>query len=95
MNQILNIATLGDTTDDAINPPSGTYTVANIVATADFTTMPAGITYTAPFNALGNTAVGACVSLESFNNFRYEAARAVTTIADKIDEILTVSKLSC
>ena len=98
VNEILGITSLGDTTDDAINPSTGNYVLASN-AIADDTnacTPPTGITLTNTAGvALANTAAATALSLENFNTFRKQVATAISTLDKKIDEILNKATLTC
>ena len=98
VNEILGITSLGDTTDDAINPSTGNYVLASN-AIADDTnacTPPTGITLTNTAGvALANTAAATALSLENFNTFRKQVATAISTLDKKIDEILDKATLTC
>ena len=98
VNEILGITSLGDTTDDTINPSTGNYVLASN-AIADDTnacTPPTGITLTNTAGvALANTAAATALSLENFNTFRKQVATAISTLDKKIDEILDKATLTC
>ena len=94
----MEIESLFDTTDDEVNPPSGTYTMCCGVAkaAAAITGLDSGATIGpgAVAAAAGGMVTNGLTYLD-FGTFRTQISTAISTLDKKIDEIINIPTLSC
>ena len=98
VNEVLEIESLFDTTDDEVNPPTGTYGMCCAVAKAAGAITGLGNDYTIgpgaePLAAGGMVTNG--LTYLDFGTFRTQISSAISTLDRKIDEILAIPTLSC
>merc|ERR1712156_950172 len=96
VNELLNVPSLGDTADDEVNPPSGTYAYCcGVAAKAEAITGLSGATIGPGVAAAAASGMlGTALTFDDFGTFRGYVASAISKLDQKIDEIINVSVLS-
>ena len=97
MNEVLNVGTLGGTTDDSV----ATFAYSNAITGGTANTAPTlalgsgGSFATTATGLAAGTAASPGALVADVDNLRLAVASAISTLDTKIDEILNKATLSC
>ena len=96
MNEVLNVGTLGGTTDDSVATFAYSNAITGTANTAPTLALGSGGSFASTANGLAaGTAGNPGALIADVDRLRLEMATAVNTLGTKIDEILNKPNISC
>ena len=96
MNEVLNVGTLGGTTDDSVATFAYINAITGTANTPPTLTLGSGGSFATTATGLAaGTAASPGALVADVDNLRLAVASAISTLDTKIDEILNKATLSC
>ena len=96
MNEVLNVGTLGGTTDDSVATFAYSNAITGAAGTAPTLALGSGGSFATTATGLAaGTAASPGALVADVDNLRLAVASAISTLDTKIDEILNKATLSC